>query len=92
MNRRRACCKRALWNFVMRYPELVAAAIPVCGGGDPAMAEVIKQIPIWAFHGDADNVVPPSGSQEMVAAVTKAGGGHIVVLPSFPEIVRTGSS
>jgi predicted peptidase len=65
------------WNFVMRYPEVVAAAVPVCGGGDPTMAEAIKQIPIWAFHGDIDDVVPPSGSIDMVDAVKKAGGTQI---------------
>ena len=65
------------WNFVMRYPEVVAAAVPVCGAGDPAMAETINQIPIWAFHGDVDSIVPPSGSQDMVDAVKKAGGTKI---------------
>ncbi len=62
------------WNFIMRYPGLVAAAVPMCGGGDPAMAETIKSIPIWAFHGDKDKVVPLSGSQEMTDAIKKAGG------------------
>jgi predicted peptidase len=73
------------WNFVMRYPEFVAAAVPVCGGGDPAMAEAIKHVPIWAFHGDADDVVPPSGSQEMVDAVTKIGGTKIK-LTMYPGV------
>jgi predicted peptidase len=62
------------WYFTMRYPELVAAAIPVCGGGDPAMAKKLKDIPIWAFHGDLDTTVPTSGSQDMVDAIEKAGG------------------
>ena len=67
----------ATWNFVMRFPELVAAAVPVCGAGDPALAEKIKQIPIWAFHGDQDDAVPPSGSHDMVDALTKAGSSKI---------------
>jgi predicted peptidase len=65
------------WNFIMRYPELVAAAVPVCGAGDPAKAETLKDIPIWAFHGDKDSIVPPSGSQDMVDAITKIGGTKI---------------
>ncbi len=64
----------ATWNFAIRYPELVAAAVPVCGAGDPSMAKTIKNIPIWAFHGDADDVVPPSGSQDMLDAIKRAGG------------------
>jgi predicted peptidase len=58
----------------MRYPELVAAAVPICGAGDPAMAETLKNIPIWAFHGDKDMTVPTRGSQDMVNAIEKVGG------------------
>ncbi len=65
------------WSFVTRYPEVVAAAVPVCGAGDPTMAATLKDLPIWAFHGDKDNIVPPSGSQDMVDAITKAGGTKI---------------
>jgi predicted peptidase len=61
----------------MRYPQFVAAAVPVCGAGDPSMANVLKSIPIWAFHGDLDTTVPPSGSQDMVDAIKKAGGKKI---------------
>ncbi|MEI6072679.1 MAG: prolyl oligopeptidase family serine peptidase [Verrucomicrobiae bacterium] len=67
------------WNFVMRYPELVAAAVPVCGAGDPSMAQTINRIPIWAFHGDNDTTVPPSGSQDMVNAIEKGGGRRIKI-------------
>jgi len=58
------------WNFVMHYPELVAAAVPICGAGDPAMAKEIKDLPIWAFHGDQDPTVPLSGSTDMMEALS----------------------
>lgn len=64
----------ATWDFVTRYPDLVAGAVPICGGGDPSMAKTLKGIPIWAFHGDRDNVIPPSGSQDMIDAIKRAGG------------------
>lgn len=67
----------ATWNFVMRYPELVAAAVPYCGAGDPSRAANLIDIPIWAFHGDQDTIIPPSGSQDMVDAIRKAGGDRI---------------
>lgn len=57
------------WNFVMNYPEIIAAVIPICGGGDPSMANKIKKIPIWAFHGDEDPTVPLSGSKDMIEAL-----------------------
>ncbi len=62
------------WAMIAKYPKLFAAAIPVCGGGDPSTAKKITEIPIWAFHGGADRVVPASRSQSMVNAIKGAGG------------------
>ncbi len=62
------------WESIIRRPDFFAAALPVCGGGDPAYAEAIKNLPIWAFHGDADNVVVPARTKTMIEAVQKAGG------------------
>lgn len=58
---------------VARRPEFFAAAMPVCGGGDPKTAEKMKKIPFWVFHGAADNVVPLKASSIMVDALKKAG-------------------
>ncbi len=60
------------WSAIAKKPELFAAAIPICGGGDPATVSEFKKMPIWIFHGDADNVVAPSGSQSMFDALKKA--------------------
>jgi predicted peptidase len=62
------------WDLISRKPELFAAALPVCGGGDPARAEKLAGLPIWCFHGDADPLVPVDRSREMIAAIKKAGG------------------
>lgn len=62
------------WALVAKYPKLFAAAVPICGGGNPATAERLIDIPIWAFHGDKDNVVPASKSTAMVEAIKKLGG------------------
>ncbi|MDO5968700.1 alpha/beta hydrolase-fold protein [Flavivirga aquimarina] len=59
----------AAWNFLMRYHEQIAAAIPICGAGDPSMANKISKIPIWAFHGDKDPTVPLSGSTDMIESL-----------------------
>lgn len=65
------------WNFTMRYPDLFAAAVPICGGGDPSMAHVLKNLPIWAFHGDKDKTVPLSGSEDMVSALKIVNGTEV---------------
>ncbi|MEO2092258.1 MAG: prolyl oligopeptidase family serine peptidase [Gemmataceae bacterium] len=62
------------WDLICRKPDLFAAALPVCGGGDPAQADKLTKLPIWVFHGDKDTAVPPERSRDMVAAIKKAGG------------------
>jgi predicted peptidase len=62
------------WLLVCKYPEMFAAAAPVCGGGDPTQAAKVKDLPIWAFHGDKDTAVPLKKAQDMIDAVKAAGG------------------
>ena len=38
------------------------------------MAEKIKDIPTWVFHGDKDPAVPVQQSRDLVEALKKAGG------------------
>ncbi len=54
------------WHFACEAPEKFAAIAPVCGGGVPYKMRWIKSLPIWAFHGDADNVVPLEESQRLI--------------------------
>jgi predicted peptidase len=62
------------WELLCRKPDLFAAAIPICGGGDPKKADKLTKIPIWCFHGDMDKAVPVTRSREMIKAIEKAGG------------------
>lgn len=62
------------WELAMRRPNLFAAVAPVCGGGDETQAARLKNISIWAAHGDADTVVWPVRSRTMVEAIKEAGG------------------
>jgi predicted peptidase len=61
------------YDAIMRYPDLFAAAVPVCGAGDVTKAETIAHIPLWIFHGALDGVVNPALSRSMVEALTNAG-------------------
>lgn len=62
------------WDIVQRKPDLFAAAIPICGGGDSDRAPSIKSVPIWTFHGDKDGAVPVARSRDMVAKLQACGG------------------
>lgn len=64
----------AVWDLIARYPRRFAAAVPICGGGDPKTAPKIRNIPIWTFHGALDKVVSPEESRRMVRALQDAGG------------------
>lgn len=69
------------FGAVAARPDFFAAAVPVCGGWKPADAPRMKDVPMWVFHGDADNVVPVRYSREMVAALREAGGN-----PQYSEL------
>lgn len=62
------------WHLALKNPARFAALAPVCGGGIPPLAHKLKTLPIWAFHGADDAVVPRSASEDMIAAITRAGG------------------
>jgi len=62
------------WAIASAWPERFAAIVPICGGGRPFTAANLKKVPVWAFHGAKDPVVPLSESQQMVDAVNRAGG------------------
>jgi predicted peptidase len=62
------------WELLQRAPELFAAGVPICGGGDEAQADQVAKVPVWAFHGENDTVVKPMRSGNMVDAVKKTGG------------------
>ena len=73
------------WDAIERWPTYFAAAAPIAGAGDPSKAAVLKNLPIWAFHGSADSTVPVSGSRDMIAAI-RAQGGH----PRYTEFTGQG--
>ena len=64
----------ATWELLWRMPGTFAAAMPICGGGAPQMADRMTDVPIWSFHGKLDDVVMPQHSIRMVKAVQQAGG------------------
>jgi predicted peptidase len=71
------------WALATLHPELFAAIAPVSGGGVPLLAGQLKDVPVWAFHGGEDDVIPLSETQVMVDAL-KANGAD-VRLTIFPD-------
>lgn len=71
------------WALAASQPDRFAALVPICGGGDPQWAKRIAHIPVWAFHGAKDPVVPVTRSQQMVEALEKKGAKAKLTI--YPE-------
>src|SRR5262245_7670008 len=71
------------YDAIERYPNLFAAAVPVCGGGDVSRAASIRHIPIWIIHGAEDPGVDPIYALYMFQALTRL-GAH-VGFTQYPE-------
>ena len=73
------------WSLITANPNMFAAAVPLCGGGNVAEASKLVRMPIWAFHGDKDQSVPVDYSRKMIAAIRKSGGS-----PKYTEYKGAG--
>ncbi len=84
----------ATWALAALYPDVFAAAIPMCGTGNSlspvtkaganALVKSYLDMPIWTFHGDADTTLSIEGTRGIVDAVKAAGGTKInfTVIPN----------
>lgn len=61
----------AAWEYAVHYPEKITALIPICGWGNGALACKLNDMPVWAFHGELDEVVKPKGSINMINAIKR---------------------
>ncbi|HEU4820363.1 MAG TPA: dienelactone hydrolase family protein [Qipengyuania sp.] len=75
----------ATWRWAAAEPDRFAAVAPVAGRGDPATACALKHVPVWALHGDRDDVVTPEGSFAMARAI-RACGGQQARLTIYPDL------
>lgn len=60
------------FDILTRCPDLFAAAMPLCGGGDPAQVAKFSKIPMWVFHGVRDEAVMLERSSIMIKALKAA--------------------
>jgi predicted peptidase len=49
------------------------------------MARALKSLPLWVFHGGADEIVPPQRSREMVEAI-RAAGNQSLRYTEYPDV------
>jgi len=68
-----SCGGYGVWESLAQFgASRIAAAVPIAGDGRPALQSsgcALASAPIWAFHGDADDVVNPAGSIDTINAL-----------------------
>jgi len=65
---------QGVWFLAYMYPERFAAIAPMSGVGNKFWASKLIHTPIWAFHGEKDNLIPCTETLEMAEAIEAAGG------------------
>ncbi len=71
-----------VWEWASAFPDDLAAIAPVCGYGEPEDVCRAKTVPVRAYHGDADTVVPLAAQRECVEALRACGGTvEFIVFP-----------
>jgi LysM repeat protein len=72
-------------NFIGKYPEKVAAAVALCGGGNLNDACNIGKTNIWIQHGELDKAVPVSESIKIYDAVSTCNPQGQCKLTLYPK-------
>jgi hypothetical protein len=60
------------WTSALTFPKLFAAIAPVCGSRNSVTKACLlsaENMPVWAFHGDADTTIPVNRTISMVNAI-----------------------
>ncbi len=68
-----------VWLLGSLYPERFAALAPICGYGSPSLGFpkkvcALKDVPVWAFHGAKDDIVPLEATSVLVDTLKSCGG------------------
>lgn len=64
------------------YPKEFAQIVPIAGGTNSTDAKNLRDVPLWAFHGANDPVVPVTESEHLVNEIEKSGGNaKLMILP-----------
>lgn len=78
------------WDFALRNNDIVAAALPMMGAGDPSEAARLVDVPLWANVGALDRAFYAS-TLNMFNGVALASGNPGDVIPiNVPPVNTTG--
>lgn len=78
------------WDWALKRPDLFAAIVPVAANSENQAADpcVLKDLPIWAFHGDQDDIVDPLKGFAIVKAVDACKGSVRPRMTIYPQMTH----
>ncbi len=72
-----------VWAYCSEYPETVTAAMPIAGYGNKDKVCNMKNVPVWAFHGENDKYIHVKSSRDLVQGLKRCGGD--VLYTEYPN-------
>lgn len=73
------------WNMLAEHVKFFAAAVIVCGGGNPELVNAARATPIWIFHGTLDKTIPVENARLIAEALNEQG-----TKPKYTEYPKVG--
>ena len=64
----------ATWRLGMQHPDRFAGLVPIAGGGLPVYAFRLRDVPVWAFYGAADEAVLIDDAKRVADRLAREGG------------------
>lgn len=72
------------------YSHRIAAAMALCGGGNPKSYCGLNDLPLWILHGTADRAVTVAQSQKVINAMAKCGESPRLRFTKLPGVNHGG--
>ena len=73
-------------DFTAAYPNRIAAAIAMCGGGSRRDLSGLNQVPLWILHGTADAAVSVNESRKVKNKMEAAGSTPLLRYEEWPGV------
>lgn len=73
-------------DLAATYPDRIAAAMAICGGGSVRDLSGLSKVPLWIIHGTADKAVKISESERVVKAIEETGDSSRLIFTRLPGV------
>lgn len=61
---------KGIWDYALAFPDKLAALVPFSGNAPVNNICTLKGVAVWAFHGQADGLIPPTGGGDRKGSKT----------------------